>query len=80
MATYAPLGPAGLFGFGSSAGVILSEVIHNINIFWILFCAALVFTMQFGFLCLETGVTGTKNTVNVAMKNAASMLVAIIGY
>jgi len=36
--------------------------------------------MQFGFLCLETGITGTKNTVNVAMKNIATMLVAIIVY
>ena len=36
---------------------------------WILLSAALVFLMQAGFLCLETGLTRTKNSINVALKN-----------
>lgn len=36
---------------------------------WILVSAALVFLMQAGFLCLETGLTRNKNNINVALKN-----------
>lgn len=36
---------------------------------WILLSAGLVFLMQAGFLCLETGLTRTKNNINVALKN-----------
>lgn len=40
-----------------------------INYLWILVSAALVFVMQGGFLCLETGLTRSKNNINVALKN-----------
>lgn len=36
---------------------------------WILFSSGLVLMMQAGFLCLETGLTRTKNNINVALKN-----------
>jgi len=36
---------------------------------WIIVSAALVFLMQGGFLCLETGLTRSKNNINVALKN-----------
>ena len=39
------------------------------NISWILICAGLVFLMQPGFMCLESGLTRTKNSINVAVKN-----------
>ncbi|MEQ8676627.1 MAG: ammonium transporter [Aggregatilineales bacterium] len=42
---------------------------QTINNFWILMSSALVFMMQAGFLCLETGLTRTKNNINVAIKN-----------
>jgi Amt family ammonium transporter len=42
-----------------------------LNICWVLTSAALVFLMQGGFLCLEAGVTRTKNAINVAFKNIA---------
>ena len=38
---------------------------------WILICAGLVFLMQPGFMCLESGLTRTKNSINVAVKNLA---------
>ena len=41
-------------------------------------CAALVFLMQGGFLCLESGLTRTKNSINVAFKNVADFSVAPI--
>jgi len=40
-----------------------------IDILWVLLCAGLVFLMQAGFLCLETGLTRSKNNINVAIKN-----------
>ncbi len=40
-----------------------------IDSLWVLVSAALVFLMQAGFLCLETGLTRTKNNINVAVKN-----------
>src|SRR5688500_10670601 len=36
---------------------------------WVLVSSGLVFLMQAGFLCLETGFTRTKNNINVALKN-----------
>ena len=42
-----------------------------IDIFWLLFCSVLVFLMQPGFMCLESGLTRSKNSINVAIKNLA---------
>ncbi|MBL4583716.1 MAG: ammonium transporter [Pseudomonadales bacterium] len=39
------------------------------DIFWILIAALLVFFMQAGFLCLESGLVRSKNSINVAAKN-----------
>ncbi|MCK7501766.1 MAG: hypothetical protein MZW92_76035 [Comamonadaceae bacterium] len=41
-------------------------------------CAALVFLMQAGFLCLESGLTRNKNSINVAAKNVADFAVAAL--
>lgn len=48
-----------------------------INILWLVLCGALVLLMQAGFLCLESGVTRSKNAINVAMKNAADFVIAV---
>jgi len=40
-----------------------------IDIIWVILCSFLVFFMQPGFLCLEAGLTRTKNAINVAIKN-----------
>jgi len=57
----------------------------NLDIIWILVASALVFMMQGGFLALESGLTRTKNSINVAIKNIAdfgivAFLFWIIGY
>ena len=41
------------------------------DIAWVALCAMLVFVMQPGFLCLEAGLTRSKNNINVAAKNLA---------
>jgi len=41
---------------------------------WLLLCAGLVFLMQAGFMCLESGLTRAKNSINVAVKNLTGIL------
>ncbi|MBE9041245.1 ammonium transporter [Oscillatoriales cyanobacterium LEGE 11467] len=45
---------------------------------WILVCSALVFLMQPGFMCLESGLTRSKNSINVAIKNLADFGISVI--
>lgn len=52
--------------------------INNINLFWIVVTAFLVFMMQFGFSLIETGMVRVKNTINVAMKNLIDTMFGII--
>lgn len=52
---------------------------------WILICVILVFFMQAGFGCLETGLVRSKNNINVAVKNFSDFVIsctvfAIFGY
>ncbi|MEM9806206.1 MAG: ammonium transporter [Cyanobacteria bacterium P01_D01_bin.56] len=55
------------------------------DVIWLLVCASLVFLMQPGFMCLESGLTRSKNNINVAVKNLADfgislMLFWLMGY
>jgi ammonium transporter len=49
-----------------------------IDIIWVLLGAILVFSMQAGFLCLESGLTRSKNSINVALKNLTDFGVAML--
>lgn len=51
-----------------------------IDVLWVVLCAGLVFNMQLGFLCLESGLTRSKNAINVAVKNMADLSVAVLVY
>lgn len=42
-----------------------------IDLLWVLLCTSLVFLMQAGFMCLETGLPRSKNSTNVAVENLA---------
>lgn len=44
----------------------------NITTLWILICTTLVFLMQAGFLCLETGLTRQKNSISVGFNKIIS--------
>ena len=50
----------------------------SLDMLWIILCAALVFLMQAGFLCLESGLTRSKNSINVAIKNLADFCLTTI--
>lgn len=58
---------------------------NQINFFWLIFCAGLVFLMQAGFLVLETGLTRNKNNINIGLKNLSdfalsTMMYWLVGY
>jgi ammonium transporter, Amt family len=48
------------------------------NSLWLIFNTFLVFVMQPGFMCLESGLTRTKNSINVALKNLISLGISIL--
>ncbi len=48
-----------------------------LDIIWVLVATVFIVAMQGGFLCLESGVTRTKNSINVALKNAVDFTVVI---
>ncbi len=51
---------------------------NSVDVLWIMLCSALVFVMQAGFLCLESGLTRRKNSINVAIKNLADFCLTTI--
>ena len=57
-----------------------SEVNDDFTILWILISGILVFFMQAGFTLLESGMTQSKNAVNIAMKNFMDISVATITF
>lgn len=46
------------------------------DLLWIMISASLVFLMQPGFMCLESGLTRSKNSINVAIKNFADFVLS----
>jgi Amt family ammonium transporter len=49
-----------------------------IDILWVLFSAGLVFLMQGGFLAVESGLTRSKNNINVAIKNLTDFGISMV--
>jgi len=45
---------------------------------WLLLCAGLVFLMQAGFMCLESGLTRAKNSISVAVKNLTDIGISVV--
>ncbi|MEC4985556.1 MAG: ammonium transporter [Oscillatoria sp. PMC 1068.18] len=52
----------------------------DLDVAWIVGCAGLVFLMQPGFMCLESGLTRSKNSINVAVKNLADVGLSVVLY
>lgn len=50
----------------------------NSDVLWLLVCTILVFLMQPGFMCLESGLTRTKNSINVAIKNLTDLGISVM--
>lgn len=54
--------------------------VSTIDILWIVIASALVFLMQPGFMCLESGLTRSKNSINVAVKNIADFILSVLSF
>ena len=61
-----------------SSQQIINTLTSNIDTLWVIDCAILVFIMQAGFMCMETGLSRHKNSINVALKNAADFGVSVV--
>tara|TARA_Y100001947_G_scaffold87864_1_gene74734 strand:- start:36 stop:2144 length:2109 start_codon:yes stop_codon:yes gene_type:complete len=57
---------------------VISKITQNIDTLWVINCAILVFIMQAGFMCMESGLSRHKNSINVALKNAADFGVSVV--
>ena len=53
---------------------------EDFTILWILISGILVFFMQAGFTLVESGMTRSKNAVNIAMKNLLDICVGSLTY
>ena len=53
---------------------------EDIDLLWVVIASALLFLMQAGFLCLETGMTRSKNNINVAIKNFCDFCVSALAF
>jgi len=70
--------------FGDAYGAFMADAsasaFFTISNLWLLIAAALVFTMHLGFATLESGLTQSKNTVNVLFKNVFIITMGILTY
>ncbi|TNG01099.1 MAG: ammonium transporter [Gammaproteobacteria bacterium] len=56
----------------------MNDAQQSLDVLWIILCSGLVFLMQAGFLCLESGLTRRKNSINVAIKNLADFCLTTV--
>ncbi len=67
---------ADLDAFAASSGY----AIFTANNIWMMLATALVFIMHLGFATLETGLTQSKNTVNILFKNTLIPCIGLLTY
>ncbi|MFQ5559774.1 MAG: ammonium transporter [Nitrospinota bacterium] len=58
----------------------MSTGLFTANNVWMMVCAGLVFIMHLGFATLESGLTQSKNTVNILFKNTFIICMGILTY
>ena len=56
----------------------VDDVKSFVDTLWVFSCAILVFIMQAGFMCMESGLSRHKNSINVALKNLADFSISIV--
>jgi len=54
--------------------------LFTVNNLWMMVCIFLVFTMHLGFATVETGLTRSKNTVNILFKNTLIVAIGLLTY
>ena len=56
------------------------DAVFTTNNLWMMIATILVFIMHLGFASLETGLTQSKNTVNILFKNATILPLGLLTY
>jgi len=71
-----------LFGFATNlwAAEGVSDEMFAVNNTWMLVATFLVFIMHLGFATLESGLTRSKNTVNILFKNTLIISIGLLTY
>lgn len=64
----------------TEASKVLEQVTGDMGMLWMLLSGILVFFMQAGFTLVESGMTRSKNAVNIAMKNLLDICVGSISF
>ncbi|PQJ77735.1 ammonium transporter [Polaribacter porphyrae] len=64
----------------SEASKVLEQVNGDMGMLWMLLSGILVFFMQAGFTLVESGMTRSKNAVNIAMKNLLDICVGSLSF
>ncbi|RMH56515.1 MAG: ammonium transporter [Bacteroidetes bacterium] len=74
-------------GLGVGATPVLAQeaptpeyIMWTLNNLWIMLSGALVFIMHLGFATLESGLTQSKNTVNILFKNTMIICIGVLTY
>ena len=70
----------GVKAYAQEDGVTVEHAVFVANNVWMLVATFLVFTMHLGFATLESGLTRSKNTVNILFKNTFIISIGIITY
>ena len=77
-AVFLLLGQGAALAADPSVEQALKDFTFHLNLIWVLVAAALVFLMQAGFMCVEAGLAQAKHSINVAVKNLADFVLAVI--
>ncbi len=64
----------------AAEGVTAEQANFTANNIWMMISTILVFIMHLGFATLETGLTRSKNTVNILFKNTAIVAIGLLTY
>ncbi|CAN5671960.1 ammonium transporter [soil metagenome] len=67
-------------GLAVAQGESVAELAYALDTFALLMCAVLVIHMKPGFALLEAGLHGSKNVINIFMKNYATFAIAGIAF
>jgi len=63
-----------------ASAVTLEDINLRTNNTWMLVATFMVFIMHLGFATLETGLTRSKNTVNILFKNSSIVAIGLLAY
>lgn len=58
----------------------IGDLLNTVNTLWVVIAASLVFIMNLGFGCVESGLTRAKNTTNILFKNSVVPCIGIVGF